>query len=80
MQAHTAEEITAKMPKAFRGEDDSLYAEALRASMPMFSPDGLMAPEGAEVVRTLVAGSIEKVRTATIDVSKTYTNEFIHGR
>jgi NitT/TauT family transport system substrate-binding protein len=26
MQAHTAEEITAKMPKAFRGEDDSLYA------------------------------------------------------
>ena len=48
--------------------------------MPMFSPDGVMAAEGAEVVRTLLAGSMEKVRTATIDVSKTYTNEFIHGR
>jgi len=80
MHSHTAEEIAAKMPKAFRGEDDVLYAEALKASMPMFSPDGMMAPEGAEIVRTLVAGSIEKVRTATIDVSKTYTNEFIHGR
>jgi len=80
MHSHTAEEIAAKMPKAFRGEDEALYAEALKASMPMFSPDGMMAPEGAEIVRTLVAGSIEKVRTATIDVSKTYTNEFIHGR
>ena len=48
--------------------------------MPMFSPDGVMAAEGAEVVRTLLASSMEKVRTTTIDVSKTYTNEFTHGR
>ena len=72
MQTHTPQEIAAKMPKAFRGDDDALYVEALKASMPMFSPDGMMAPEGAEVVRTLLAGSLEKVRTATIDVSKTY--------
>jgi sulfonate transport system substrate-binding protein len=80
MQTHTPEEIAAKTPKTFRGDDDALYVEALRASMPMFSPDGVMAAEGAEVVRTLLASSMEKVRTATIDVSKTYTNEFIHGR
>ena len=48
--------------------------------MPMFSPDGVMAADGAEAVRTLLAGSMEKVRGATIDVSKTYTNEFIDGR
>ena len=29
-----------------------------------------MAAEGAEVVRTLLAGSMEKVRNATIDVSQ----------
>jgi hypothetical protein len=46
----------------------------------MFSPDGMMARDGADAVRTLLAGSLEKVRLATIDVSKTYTNEFIHGR
>ena len=28
----------------------------------------------------LLAASMEKVRGATIDVSKTYTNEFVHGR
>ena len=80
MQTHTPQEIAEKMPRTFRGEDDALYVEALKASMPMFSPDGVMAAEGAEVVRTLLAGSMDKVRNATIDVSKTYTNEFIHGR
>ena len=72
MQTHTPEEIAAKTPKAFRGDDDALYVEALKASMPMFSPDGKMSTEGAEAVRTLLAGSLEKVRTATIDLSKTY--------
>jgi NitT/TauT family transport system substrate-binding protein len=80
MQTRTPEEIAAKAPKAFRGDDDALYVEALRASMPMFSPDGRMSAEGAEVVRTLLAGSLEKVRTANLDLSKTFTNEFIHGR
>jgi NitT/TauT family transport system substrate-binding protein len=80
MQTHTPREIAGKTPATFRGEDEALYVEALKASMPMFSPDGLMAADGAEVVRTLLAGSMEKVRTAAIDVSKTYTNEFIHGR
>ena len=80
MQTHSPQEIAEKTPKAFHGDDEAMYVEALQASMPMFSPDGLMAREGAEAVRTLLAGSLEKVRTATIDVSKTYTNEFIHGR
>jgi NitT/TauT family transport system substrate-binding protein len=80
MQTHTPREIAGKTPATFRGEDEALYVEALTASMPMFSPDGLMAADGAEAVRTLLASSMEKVRTATIDVSKTYTNEFIHGR
>jgi NitT/TauT family transport system substrate-binding protein len=80
MQSHTPQEIAAKTPKEFRGEDDALYVEALKASMPMFSPDGLMPAAGTEVVRTLLAGSMEKVRGASIDLSKTYTNDFIHGR
>ena len=80
MHTHTPQEIADKTPKTLRGEDDALYVEALTASMPMFSLDGVMAAEGAEAVRTLLAGSMEKVRNATIDVSRTYTNEFVHGR
>jgi len=80
MHAHSAEEISAKTPKSLRGEDDALYVEALKNSMPMFSVDGLMNPEGAAAVRTLLNQSMLKVRDATIDVSKTYTNELVNGR
>ena len=80
MHAHSAEEIAIKMPKAARGEDDALFVNSLKNSMPMFSLDGAMDAKGAEAVKTLLAGSMEKVKSAEIDLSKTYTNEFIHGR
>ncbi len=80
MHGHSAQEIADRTPKSFRGEDDALYVEAVKNSMPMFSPDGLMDAAGAQAVRALLAGSMEKVRTVEIDLSKTYTNEFIHGR
>jgi hypothetical protein len=38
-----------------------------------------MTREGATAVRTLLADSMPKVRDAAIDVSKTYTNEFVTG-
>jgi NitT/TauT family transport system substrate-binding protein len=80
MHAHSPQEIADKTPKSFRGEDDALYVEAVKNSMPMFSPDGLMDAAGAEAVRTLLAGSMEKVRTTQINLSQTYTNELINGR
>ena len=46
----------------------------------MFSTDGVMTPDGAAAVRVLLAESMEKVRTATIDLSKTYTNELLKSR
>ena len=66
-----------KMPVSFRGDTPAFYLEALRHSLPMFSPDGVMTPEGAEAVRKVLAISSEKVRRATIDLSATYTNEFL---
>ena len=80
MHSHTAEEIAGKTPKPLRGEDDALYIQAVKNSMPMFSPDGVMDAAGARAVRELLAESMEKVRVAQIDVSHTYTNEFINGR
>jgi len=48
--------------------------------MTMFSPDGRMAADGARAVHTLLAESVEKVRASKIDLSRTYTNDFIDGR
>ena len=77
MQTHAPEEIAAKTPAGFRGDDRTLYLDALKSSMPMFSPDGRMPADGAGAVRRLLAASIEKVRNANIDLTKTYTNEFV---
>ncbi len=80
MHSHGAEEIARKTPKPLRGEDDALYVEALRNSMPMFSTDGLMSGDGPAAVRGLLADSMQKVRAASIDLSQTYTNELLDGR
>jgi NitT/TauT family transport system substrate-binding protein len=80
MQQHSAEEIAEKTPAAFRGDDQALYVAAVKSSMPMFSPDGRMSADGAEAVRQLLAASLDKIRDAKIDLSKTFTNEFINGR
>jgi len=80
MQRHSPEEIAQKTPATFRGDDQALYVEALKNSMAMFSPDGRMSADGAEAVRELLAASMDKVRDAKIDLSKTFTNEFINGR
>ncbi len=77
MRAHTAQEIAERTPASLRGDDPALYVESLASSMPMFSPDGTMDAAGAEAVRTILAQSMDKVRQATIDLSKTYTNEFV---
>jgi sulfonate transport system substrate-binding protein len=80
IQTHEAEEIAKHMPASFKGDDDALYAASLKNSMPMFSPDGVMSLDGAQAVHTLLAASMDRVRSANVDVSKTYTNEFINGR
>lgn len=79
MAQHTPEEIMEKMPATFRGDDRAVYLEALRHAMPTYSRDGLMTVEGAEAVKKVLSVSIEKVRLAKVDISKTYTNEFLSG-
>jgi NitT/TauT family transport system substrate-binding protein len=80
MHTHTAEEIADKTPAGFRGEDRALYVEALTNTMAMFSPDGVMTAEGAAAVHKLLAQSAEKVKDARLDLSTTYTNEFVGQR
>ena len=80
MHTHTPREIADKTPKSFRGEDEALYVEAVKNSMAMFSPDGVMDAAGAAAVHKLLAQSMDKVRAAQVDLSKTYTNEWVRPR
>ena len=74
---HSPEEIFARVPPEFRVGDPAAELAAIRLAKPMYSVDGRIHPESAEAVRRVLAGSLERVRNAHIDLSRTYTNEFL---
>ena len=80
MKSHSEQEIADKTPKALRGADDALYVEALKGSRAMFSVDGMMTSDGAASVLQVLETSMPKVRNGVIDLSKTYTNDFVVAR
>jgi NitT/TauT family transport system substrate-binding protein len=75
--AHSAEEITDKMPDSIIGPDRVTYLEALSKALPMYSRDGRMTAEGAEAVHRLLSASLPEVKKAQIDLASTYTNEAV---
>lgn len=77
IHSHTAEEIMAKMPDELVGADKSLYLEALKNTIPMYSTTGKMDPKGAEAVLAVFSQSSPEVANAKVDLSKTYTNSFV---
>jgi NitT/TauT family transport system substrate-binding protein len=77
IRAHSAEEILAKVPAEFRVGDPAAELEAIRAAKAMYSADGQIQGEMAEAVRKVLAESVPAVRDAKIDLSRTYTNEFV---
>ena len=51
--------------------------EAIRMAKPMYSTDGRVTMESAEAVRRVLSESLDSVRNANIDLSKTFTNEYL---
>lgn len=76
MRSHTPADIRNQMGAQFRSADAATDVESLRYLQGMLSPDGRMTPESAAAVRKVLSISLEDVRNANIDLSKTYTNEF----
>jgi NitT/TauT family transport system substrate-binding protein len=43
----------------------------------MFTPDGVMPAGGPETVLSVLSGFSKNVKGKTVDLSKTYTTEFV---
>ena len=71
------EEITYKMPEDYYAGDRDLYVTALKSQMAMYSPDGKMPKGGPEFVLSVLQQYDENVKDKQIDLSKTYTTEFV---
>jgi NitT/TauT family transport system substrate-binding protein len=77
IRAHSAEEILAQVPAEFRVGDPAAELAAIRLAQPMYSVDGRISQASAEAVRKVLAGSLDRVRDARIDLAKTYSNEYL---
>jgi NitT/TauT family transport system substrate-binding protein len=77
---HSPDEIMNVVPAEYLGEDRSGYHDALLHSIDMFSASGRMPEGGPDAVKKVLAASLEPVRKARIDLSRTYTNEFVTGQ
>jgi NitT/TauT family transport system substrate-binding protein len=80
MHEHSPEQVGEKLPDASRTLDAESDIRALRIAIPFFSIDGVISPEAVRVAQDAAAASSAKVRAADIDLSKTYTNEWVRER
>ena len=79
IHTHSAEEIAAKMPADYQ-KDKALYVSALKASLPMYTVDGKMPADGPQTVLKVLSAFKPSVKGKHIDLSKTYTNEFVTAK
>ncbi|WP_329138941.1 ABC transporter substrate-binding protein [Streptomyces sp. NBC_00670] len=77
MSTHSATQIADKMPADYSQGDKKLYAGAIKSTLPMFTKDGVMPPDGPATVERVLKAFNPNIKNATIDLSKTYTTEFV---
>lgn len=77
IHSHTPAEIMAKMPPEMVGKNKAAYLAALTNTIPMYSTDGMMDPKGAEAVLKVFSIGSPDVAKAHVDITKTYTNDFV---
>ncbi|MFD9004645.1 ABC transporter substrate-binding protein [Streptomyces sp. NPDC059582] len=77
MSTHSASEIADKMPADYSQGDKVLYADAIDSTLPMFTKDGVMPANGPETVEKVLKAFNPNIQNADVDLSKTYTTEFV---
>ncbi|OWV72531.1 nitrate ABC transporter substrate-binding protein [Rhizobium sp. R339] len=77
IDTHSAAEIADKMPKDFYVGDKDGYVKALEEGKGMFTADGVMPEDGPKTVLAVLSEFSKNVKGKQIDLSKTYTTEFV---
>jgi NitT/TauT family transport system substrate-binding protein len=77
INTHSAADIAEKMPKDFYVGDKEGYIKALDSGKGMFTSDGVMPKGGPETVLSVLSAFSKNVKGKNIDLSKTYTTEFV---
>ena len=76
MKAHSAAEIAAKMPPDYLVPSKDLYIAALQNQLSIFGTDCKMPAAGPQTVLSVLQNYVSSFKGKSVDLSKTYTNEF----
>ena len=76
MKSHSAQEISDKMPADYYAGDKDMYVTALAGQKDSFTADGIMPSAGAQNALQIELNYVKDMKGATVDLSKTYTNDF----
>src|SRR6476646_2930867 len=78
IQQHDGAAIADKMPAAYyKGVGKAAYVNALNSEKGIFNPTGLMPEDGPKTCLAVLGEFNPKVQGKSIDLAKTYTNEFV---
>jgi NitT/TauT family transport system substrate-binding protein len=77
--SHSADDIADHVPPDFFVRERAMYVAALAAGKGMFTPDGRMPKGGPETVLAVLAQFMPTVRTGAVDLSRTYTTDFVEA-
>ncbi|MGO4671158.1 ABC transporter substrate-binding protein [Bosea sp. 2RAB26] len=77
INTHDAADIADKMPKDYYAGNKEAYVKALSDGKAMFTLDGVMPQGGPETVLAVLSGFSKNIQGKQIDLSKTYTTEFV---
>lgn len=78
MKDHSAEEIVEKLPPEFISGDRETYIKSVENARPIFSANGVMNEAAVKTPLDVLKTFNEKVAATDIDLSKTYTNDFVN--
>lgn len=73
----TTEDVLKVLPEEYFLGNKNLYAQAYEHSKATYSPDGTFAAAGAEAALKVLKAFDPAVAATNIDLSKTYTNQYV---
>jgi NitT/TauT family transport system substrate-binding protein len=79
IQTHSAQQIADMMPQDYYAGNKALYVTALQNQMAIYSPDGKMPTDAPQSVLNTEQQSNLIPQGKQIDLSLTYTNEFVNN-
>jgi NitT/TauT family transport system substrate-binding protein len=80
IQGHSAQDIADKMPADYyQGVGKAAYAAALDSEKGIFNPTGIMPTDGPPTCLAVLSEFNDKVKGKSIDLTKTYTDEFVRA-